>query len=115
MLQEFYKELIKLREESPALSLLSKDQMEVTDYDEEKVLLLRRWSEDDEAAAAFHFGRESVSASFSLPKGLWRKGLDSADERWQGQGTKVPETLESNGEVSLTLHRHSFILLTRSS
>lgn len=114
-LLEFYRELIRLRKESPSLSLLSKEHMEVTDYEEEKVLLLRRWGEGEEVAAVFHFGSESVSTTVSLPKGPWTKWFDSAEEKWQGPGTEVPEALESDGEVSLSLQAHSFIILIRSN
>ncbi len=40
----FYRELIRLRKALPALRMLSKEHMETTAFEEERVLCLRRWS-----------------------------------------------------------------------
>jgi maltooligosyltrehalose trehalohydrolase len=111
VLVEFYKELIRLRKEVPALRLLSKEHMELPDSDGKKVLMLRRWSETGEAVAVFHFGKEMISTSLPIPSGGWRKKLDSADTRWLGPGSQISDSLTSEGEASITLTPQSFVLL----
>lgn len=113
VLLELYRELIRLRKEAPALRLLSKERMELTAMDEKMVLALRRWSEEQEAAAVFHFGKETTSAPMTLPPGNWRKKLDSADTRWLGPGSKTPDSLNPEDESSLTLGPQSFVLFIK--
>jgi maltooligosyltrehalose trehalohydrolase len=110
---EFYRELIRLRWEVPALAHLSKDNLEVLGYGEEKLLFVRRWSDDSQVAMIFHFGDGRISANPPLPRGRWLRLLDSADERWGGEGSAVPDHIDSGGEFALTLAPSSFIVLSR--
>jgi maltooligosyltrehalose trehalohydrolase len=113
VLFEFYKELIRLRKETPALAYLNKDALEVLGYEKDKLLFLRRWRGDSEVTAVFNFSDAQVSVALPIPAGHWRKQLDSADEQWQGEGSAVPEQLSSEGEVTLTLTPKAFILLIK--
>ena len=115
VLVEFYKELIRLRKTLPALALLSKEHIEVTGYEKEKALVVRRSSGDDEVFTAFHFGAGEVSLSILLPAGRWRKLLDSQDKKWQGNGSSVPDLLNSKGEILLPLRPKSFVVLARAA
>jgi maltooligosyltrehalose trehalohydrolase len=74
--------------------------------------MVRRWSEEDEACAIFHFGWSPVTLDLPLPPGLWRKILDSAEERWYGDGSILPPTILSEGEASFTLPPLAVILLS---
>jgi maltooligosyltrehalose trehalohydrolase len=107
VLEEFYKELIRLRRSLASLACLSKENLAVQAREEEGILLLHRWSSRDRAYTVFYFGRVGARSPVPLPSGKWRKILDSEDERWEGSGTEVPEELESAGEVSLTLQPQS--------
>ncbi|MEX0785288.1 MAG: malto-oligosyltrehalose trehalohydrolase [Dehalococcoidia bacterium] len=102
-LLEFYTELIALRKSTPALSLLSKEHLEVDALERERMLVLRRWNGESEAAALFNFSDTESSASVRLPEGHWRKRIDSADERWQGPGSALPDNVESAGEIEVVL------------
>jgi maltooligosyltrehalose trehalohydrolase len=110
---DFYRELIRLRIETPALAQLSKDNLEVLDYDEDRLLFVRRWSGDSEVAMVFNFGEGRILATPPLTTGRWLRLLDSADQRWRGEGSAVPAHLDSGGEFSLTLAPGSFIVLSR--
>lgn len=48
---KFYKELIRLRKENPALRNPGKENMEVKGFKDEKVLFVRRWFEGDQYTA----------------------------------------------------------------
>jgi maltooligosyltrehalose trehalohydrolase len=110
---DFYSELIRLRRETPALAQLSKDNLEVLGDEEKRLLFVRRWSGDSQVAIVFNFGDGRLSASLPLSAGRWLRLFDSADERWRGEGSAVPEHLDSGGEFALTLSPNSFIVLSR--
>jgi maltooligosyltrehalose trehalohydrolase len=112
-LYSFYRELIRLRSELPALRSLDKERLEVTGLEQEKVLWWRRWTEEQEATAAFHFGKQEKSVSLSLPKGRWRKELDSAETAWGGPGSSVSLKIFAEEQVSLNLSPESFIVFVR--
>jgi len=112
---EFYKELIRRRKEIPALAHLSKENLEVLDYEEDRLMFVRRWSEDSEAITVFNFKNEEVSLTLPFPAGRWHKRLDSADERWRGNGSTSPEQLNSEGEATLTLNPNTFALFTKET
>ena len=101
-LREFHRELIRLRKGLPALSRTDKENMEVSVYAKERVLLVRRWYGAAQTAAAFHFGDTPVSVGASLPDGTWERVIDSSDKRWGGGGGRVPERLEVRGKRSST-------------
>jgi maltooligosyltrehalose trehalohydrolase len=113
VLYSFYRELIRLRRELPALRILDKERLQVRGLEQEKVLFWCRWSDEQQAAAAFHFGKQEESLSLPLSEGIWRKQLDSADTTWSGPGSTVPLEILSGGEVSLRLSPESFALFVR--
>jgi maltooligosyltrehalose trehalohydrolase len=114
VLLEFYKELIHLRKKISALTHLSKDHMEVMDYGREKVLIIRRWSDSDEAVLPFHFGGSTVTMDIPFPEGRWTKMLDSADGCWQGPGGQAPDEIISNGGASLSFSPHAVVLYVKA-
>ncbi len=112
ILHELYKELIKLRSDIRAFAGLSKDRMEVVCLERETTLIVRRWGREEQVAAIFHFGDTAVSVSVPLPQGCWIKRLASGEERWKGPGRDLPTMLHSDGEVSVTLTKHAFLIVS---
>ncbi len=110
ILFELHKELIRLRKTHPSLAHLCKEDLEVTAFEKQKLLCVRRWNGFSEAFAAFHFGDAQASMAVALPAGRWQRLLDSSDHRWLGAGSSIPAELNSAGEVSLTLQPESFVL-----
>ena len=113
-LWDFYRELLKLRREIPALAQLDKESTEVVAYINERALFLRRWSAASQIFAVFNFDARPVQLSLPVPAGHWQKQLDSAESRWQGKGSQVPETLDSQKEVRLTVPASAFCLFAGS-
>ncbi|MFQ5841295.1 MAG: hypothetical protein ACE5I8_02560 [Thermodesulfobacteriota bacterium] len=99
----------------PALAHLGKDHMEVIPFEEERALFVRRWGEQDEAIAVFHWGELRASIRIPLREGIWQKRLDSADGRWGGQGGLLPDLFEARGEATLPLNPLSFFLYSRAA
>jgi len=94
---------------------MSKESLEVLDYEEDRLMFVRRWSEDSEAIMVFTFKNEEVSVTLPFPAGHWHKRLDSEDKHWQGKGGPSPEWLNSEGKVALTLNPQTFALFTKET
>jgi maltooligosyltrehalose trehalohydrolase len=77
------------------------------------VLFVRRWSGNSEVFAVFNFGDAEATVVVSVPGGRWCRLLDSADERWQGKGSSLPEMLRSEGEAALTLGPKALALFVK--
>jgi maltooligosyltrehalose trehalohydrolase len=113
VLREFYKELIRLRRELPALASFSKEETKVSADEEKRVLLLSRWHGGSGIVAAFNFGDSSVDVPLDIGSGRWRKLVDSEDERWLGRGGLAPDTLRPDMETAITLSPKAFVLFAR--
>jgi maltooligosyltrehalose trehalohydrolase len=111
VLFEFYRELIRLRRNHPALADLNKETLTAASFENEKVLQVRRGTGEVEVCALYNFSDAPVTRDFLLPPGTWRKLLDSGEPRWYGAGSDVPPTILSEGEVSLTLPLQAVVLL----
>jgi maltooligosyltrehalose trehalohydrolase len=112
VLLKFYKELTRLRKETPALANLSKDTLEIKGDERNRTICLRRWKDRDEAIAVFNFSDSPLSMSLSIAAESWRKRLDSAEERWQGSGSTIPDHLSSS-ESNLNIAPASFVLFIK--
>jgi len=108
---DLHKELLRVRRSQPSLVRLSKEELEMTAYEKQNLLCVRRWCGCSETFAAFHFGDAQLSSVVRLKAGRWHKLVDSGDVRWLGTGSSVPDELSSSGEVALTLQPKSFVLL----
>jgi maltooligosyltrehalose trehalohydrolase len=113
-LLEFYQELIRLRKETPALARLDKNTMAVRGF-EDRIFLLHRWSENSEVVLVFNFSQDQSSITIPIPAGCWRKRLDSAEERWQGEGNTMPEQLDTKEQVSLNLNPWALALFIKET
>ncbi|HTN70272.1 MAG TPA: malto-oligosyltrehalose trehalohydrolase [Methylomirabilota bacterium] len=113
ILWEFYQKLLCLRKRLVPLTQLSKKQCEVVSLEEQRVILLRRWSGEDQALGMFNYNVAPVSVAASIPRGDWQKVLDSADQRWLGSGSALPETMSSEEHVMISMKSRSFALFVR--
>jgi maltooligosyltrehalose trehalohydrolase len=87
----FYRELIALRKQSPALRNCNKEHTEVMTPSEEPVLIIHRWQPQAEEFLFFaSFAARPVSFVPVLPPGRWQKMLDAAASRFGGS---APDSL----------------------
>jgi maltooligosyltrehalose trehalohydrolase len=113
ILWDFYRELLRLRRELPALTVLSKERSEVLGYDDQRVLLLRRSGDSDVATTILNFNQAPVSLRIAMGAGRWRKALDSAEPRWAGAGGTLPLEFEGGEDAELQLPPSSAALFVR--
>jgi maltooligosyltrehalose trehalohydrolase len=108
ILWEWHQHLIQLRRTIPALTKLDKTSLEVSSIEAEKILFLRRWTDDSQIFCILNFNKQQVAFNAALPDGNWKKILDSADAKWMGAGSTLPEKITS--EQQLTIKPQSFAL-----
>jgi maltooligosyltrehalose trehalohydrolase len=113
ILPGFYRELIRLRKEIAALALLSKRNQSVVADREHRALFVRRRAGSDEAFMIFCFSKQQTTVPLTLPAGRWKKILDSAEQRWLGPGSLLPEEIESDGRIELPVTPQSVVVLGR--
>jgi maltooligosyltrehalose trehalohydrolase len=102
-LLNYYKDLIRLRKTIPAFSTLSKEGLEVNEDQNNNFLFIRRFSENSEAIIFSCFNDNPATVGLTIPPGVWDRAIDSSDDRWRGQGSKMPQQIRSDGE-KLTYH-----------
>lgn len=111
---EFYRTLIRMRREIPALASLCRKGKEVRTLRRRNILFWKRKKDGDCVVGIFNFSAAPAEASISVSGGPWFRILDSADPAWGGPGTAAPESLPpDSGEISLPLSGQSFVLYRR--
>jgi len=115
VLRRFYKELIRLRKQIPALAQLSKRTMEVSSLEKTQTLCVHRWGPGDDIFIIFQFGDRPRVVDIPLPEGRWRRVLDSGTGEWLGPGNDIPAEIRSAPQASVTVlpAPHSAVLFQK--
>jgi len=96
----FYRHLIRLRKEIPALGHLSKEGIEVWRA-EEGLLLVRRRHEESHVCALMNFSSRELAYRIEFGPGRWRKLIDSSEKRWMGPGSSMPGWCQSGRSTTI--------------
>ena len=111
ILFELHKTLLKLRKEISSLSHLSKTGTEVKAFEEIPALMIRRRYEKDQVCGLFNFSERPGAVEILIEKGVWQKVFDSSSNEWEGPGSSLPESIQSNGsKVYLSLEAYGSVL-----
>ena len=113
VLWDFYRELLRLRRELAPLARLSKERCEVIGFDNDRVLLLRRWRGKEVVVTLFNFNSAPVSLALPMAPGRWRKALDSSEARWRGAGSELPAEFDCAESFEFRLPPSSLALFMR--
>lgn len=109
ILLNFYKKLLTLRREIPSLGHLNKKDFDVFGFENDRVLVVRRWKDDDQTLCIFNLNPDVVTVTLLAYKNKWRIILNSADSEWGGE-TKSSDDI-FHPEDNLTVEGFGFILL----
>ena len=101
---------MRLRKALAPLARLSKAHCEISAYDKQRVMLMRRWNGDQTSLILYNFSDAEISFAPAIPAGHWQKILDSAAAQWDGPGARLPETLQGAEEISLSMSASGFAL-----
>jgi len=96
----YYKKLIALRKQLPALKNLNRKQLKVEVDKNTQTLILHRWSHGDYAIVLMNFSDKVQNAALPETDKQWIKQLDSASTEWNGP-KDAPQTLQSKLEVEI--------------
>jgi len=113
VLLDFYRELLRLRQELNLLTDLGRQDRDVQAYEKEKVLRVRMNGKLAQAVILFYFGQEPLDMSLFWPEGGWRKRLDSAETPWGGPGSQTPPVIQGNNDINLRLPPQSLMIYLR--
>ncbi len=114
ILRNYYRELLRLRRETPALTSLNGKRQEVTVLKAQSVFWLHRWEGKSEAIVLFHFGDERAEIEMPFPEGSWARILDSAEGRWRGP-RKAEGAAAYSGAVKIQVEPWSALLFVSPS
>ena len=81
VLWNFYKEVLRLRRELPALCFPDNACMRVTAFREHRTLAVERWDGDAETLIVMNFSENPAEIRLTLREGIWHQVLDSAMAR----------------------------------
>lgn len=108
VLFEFYKRLIKLRKEEPALRDFNRESLKANSGKVEKVILMGRSGKTNKLLAFMNFNKEHTKIIINTT-GVWKLILDSSSKEWMGAGNSAPE-LVTEQTKEITLNNESIII-----
>jgi len=111
VLLDFYRQLITLRTQLPALSSLDRDSLDVEGFEDSRILAVSRWKGNNHIFCIFNFHESDMKFPFPHQESYWEKILDSSDLTWEGPGTLLPEKI--SGQEELTLRGRSIALFSK--
>ena len=110
VLMDFYTELIRLRGVIPSLRHLSLADQQVVAFEKANLLFVHRWYGADRTVLLMSFTGDVSRMAAPMPKGEWRKVLDSGDPLWLGPGTTIADVVISEGEATVEMPPFSLVL-----
>ncbi|MEX8546636.1 MAG: malto-oligosyltrehalose trehalohydrolase [Mucilaginibacter sp.] len=99
-LLRFYKTLISLRKQLPALHHLNRQHLGVSSDENTKTLMLHRWHEDNQVLCLMNFSDQIQQIQLPYNQQQWHKVLASADLEWNGP-ENAPQSVNASTPVTL--------------
>lgn len=106
---EFYKTLISLRKQEPALKHLNRNQLNVEENKQHQTLFLHRWHEGEHVLCLMNFSKVTRETILPAFKNKWKKLLNSADPKWNPL-----TTTENDREAPVTIEPESILIYKNS-
>jgi len=106
---DFYRTLIGIRKQQPALHVLNRKDINVECLEEKKVIILHRQYKIQDVICLMNFSAEEQEIHVPVFSPVWHKLIASSDKQWNGS-QDLPDTI--SGEITMTLPPESFTLYT---
>jgi maltooligosyltrehalose trehalohydrolase len=97
----WYKQLIQLRKERPALHHPDRNNMQVS-IAAQNILVLQRWHESDDLLCLLNFSDLPTEFRLEGNDSIWQQVLDSTDTKFGGTGSDLPYVLQANTRLQLS-------------
>ncbi|MBN2009964.1 malto-oligosyltrehalose trehalohydrolase [candidate division KSB1 bacterium] len=94
-LYQYYRQLIQMRMDTPALANLNNKFLKIYTQDDIKVFIIHRWYEKQDVFILLNFNNRAADISIKQINGNWMKVFDSSEERWGGPGEQLPAVVEA--------------------
>jgi maltooligosyltrehalose trehalohydrolase len=110
----FYRELLSLRRDLPALQRLDKAATHAEFLGATDVLVIHRRHSRQPLIAVVNLGRTTAQVPFPTTSGSWTNVLDSYENRFGGPGKSMPSSIPDPVRTHLTLGGHQLSLFLRT-
>jgi maltooligosyltrehalose trehalohydrolase len=101
VLLDLYRTLIRVRRELPAISRPGPGGSRTRFDERSKVLVVSRFLEGGGVRLMASFNHKETAFRISGPPGRWRKVLDTAETRWLGPGSRLPDEIGASTQLLL--------------
>ncbi|MEA5524418.1 malto-oligosyltrehalose trehalohydrolase [Nodularia spumigena] len=108
VLLSFYKKLIQIRTQNPALLKRERESLKISCHEDQKLITWFKYSQENQIFCAINFNNCDITFSQEFTDNNWVKILDSAETKWLGKGSQLPKKTKLYQE--LTLSKQSFAL-----
>jgi len=113
VLEQFYKELLRLRKRILHTTNYVTERGELFAWEKEKALAMKVAGIEESFLIVFHFGDSERELEVPMLLDGWRKGLDSAETMWSGPGSPAQPVIVSQDATRVTLAPYSCTVLSR--
>jgi maltooligosyltrehalose trehalohydrolase len=86
--------------------------MEVREFEEQRCLVVHRRHQDGDALILLNFGASRASLPLPESPSEWKKLLDSAETRWGGAGSPLPDEIVAKRTAKIKVEPAAFALYT---
>lgn len=97
----YYRQLIMIRKNTPAISHLVKKNTSVESDEQKKTVILHRTFRNSCICALMNFNNSETNCFPGSNNGRLIKIIDSAAKEWNGPGASAPETIDKKTEIIL--------------
>lgn len=109
VLWQLHQKLITMRRTIIALKKLNRQNLTATAVESDRLILLHRWQNNSQVFSILNFNQQEVNLKIDFPSGKWQKILDSAEPKWMGSGSSLPEEI-TRKEAKLSIKSRSFVV-----
>jgi maltooligosyltrehalose trehalohydrolase len=107
----FYRELLRIRREHPALRQLDLEQQDVDAVPGESVLWHLRYDRSGSVClVVINFSKQEAKVRLLLQETRWRCILNSQDTAWEGNGSSADDIIVEQGTAELTISGESILV-----
>jgi maltooligosyltrehalose trehalohydrolase len=108
----WYRELLRVRREIPALKTLNLSKQEVMAVPGTHVLAILRTHRAGDCLIVANFGSTAERIKLSLPRERWTSVVNSRDIQWDGAGDPAPEITLSHEVTELSIPGRTLLVYT---